>query len=332
MHIHVESLTSTGIFHIGSALLAAAREPFGDLDSRITLSRAEDFDGFERHLADATVLLASEFVLNHPTFPLRTLADRAPKLRLIHLTNAGIEKLVPLDWLPGTIVLTNSSGAHLDKAREFAATAILALHARWPQMITNQRERRWEKVLTPRVTGRTLCVIGVGNVGRAFVEEGGRLGMRIVGVRRTGEPFPGVDTMYRADELLRAVADADMVVVSAPLTPDTRGLVDRDTFAAMKPGAAFINVGRARVVDYDALVAGLESGRISGAILDVFDPEPLPAASPLWAVPNLIMTPHVALDDSDEFVLNCLRIGFENVRRLINGAPLLNVVDTSHAY
>jgi len=332
LRVHFESLSSHPIFRITAPVLDAAFARHPGIRARLDASRGEDLEELAPALAAAEVLIASEFVLAHERFPRAELARAAPRLRWMHVTNAGIEKLLPLDWIPRGVKLTNSAGAHLPKAREFAAMALLMLNAGLPRMLSNQARRRWEKVHSPTIAGKTLCVVGAGRLGLAFVAEARRLGMRVVGVRRSGKPRAGVERMYATAEAGEAMAGADFVVVSLPLTPDTEGLVGAEAFARMKRGAGFVNVGRARVVDYGALQAALESGQVGGAILDVFSPEPLAADSGLWAAPNLVILPHVAMDDSEHFLGRCLDIGFENLARELAHRRLKNVVNAKRGY
>ena len=332
LRMHFESLTSRPVFRITDTQVAGAIARHPGIEAQLVVTRGEDLETLDAALPEIEVLIASEFVLSHPRFPLKDLARAAPRLRWMHVTNAGIEKLLPLGWLPKNVKLTNSAGAHFPKAREFAAMAILMLNARLPRMIANQSRRHWEKVLTPTVAGKTLCVVGVGELGLAFVAEGRRLGLKVIGVRRSGRARPGVERMYSAAEIGEAVSQADFVVVSTPLTADTEGLVGENEFARMRQGAGFVNVARAKVVDYDALLAALRSGRLSGAILDVFYPEPLPPDSELWQTPNLVMMPHVAMDDSENFLARCLDIGFDNLERHLQGRRLKNVVNPARGY
>lgn len=332
LRVHFESLTRSAVFHITVAEVAAAKRRHPEVAARIIASRGENLVGLSRILPKIEVLISSEFVLSHPDFPLCTLELAAPRLRWIHVTNAGVEKLLPLDWLPRSVTLTNSSGAHFAKALEFATMAILMLHARLPQIIDNQHKRKWEKVLTPSVAGKTLCVLGVGHVGRAFALAGRRLGLKVVGVRSLAKPSPYVDRMYSSADLHRALRQADFVAVCLPLTADTEHLIGAREFRSMRPGVGFINVGRARVVDYQAMQSGLTAGHVSGAIVDVFDPEPLPPDAELWAAPNLILAPHVVLDDAERFLGNCLDIGFANLARYLDKGRLRNRVSRSTGY
>jgi len=156
--------------------------------------------------------------------------------------------------------------------------------------------------------------------------------MTVLGVRRTRTAHPHVDKLYGFRNLRSALKRADIVYVAVPLTVETRHLIDRRAFDAMKKGAALINVARAGVVDYDVLAEKLRDGSLCGAMLDVFDPEPLPAASPLWSVPNLIMTPHVAMDEADQYIPRALDLAFRNLRAFRAGRPLQNTIDVSLGY
>ena len=332
LRVHFESLSSRPVFRITEPILDAALARHPGLRGRLDTSRGEDLEQLAPALAEAEALIASEFVLAHQRFPRAELARAAPRLRWMHVTNAGIEKLLPLDWIPRGVKLTNSAGAHFPKAKEFAAMALLMLNAHLPRMLTNQSRRKWERLHSPTIAGKTLCVIGVGQLGLAFVAEGRRLGLRVLGVRRSGKPRPGVDRMYPTTEVAAAVAEADFVVVTSPLTPETEGLVGPEVIGRMERGAGFVNVGRAKVVDYGALQGALHSGHVAGAILDVFSPEPLPAESNLWIAPNVVIMPHVAMDDSVHFLERCLDIGFENLARDLQKRRLKNVVDLKRGY
>jgi phosphoglycerate dehydrogenase-like enzyme len=156
--------------------------------------------------------------------------------------------------------------------------------------------------------------------------------MRVLGVRRSGRPHRYVDEMFRPDELDRVLPRADFVLVTAPVTRETRGMIGKRELALFKRGAGFINLGRAEVVDYEVLRRKLKRGELSGAVLDVFDPEPLPKSSPLWATPNLVITPHVASDDREAYIPRTMDLLFDNVRRYLEGKPLKNRVVPSREY
>lgn len=283
-------------------------------------------------LAGTTGLVTSNDVLMAPDFPLHALGRVAPRLRWIHIIGAGIEPLLPLDWLPDGVVLTNNSGVHVPKTRESVLMALLMLNARLPAMMANQRAHRWQPIFTPSIAGRHLLVVGVGDMGGAAASAGRALGLHVTGVRRNGAAHPDVTRMVTPDALDTVLPSADFIVLAAPLTPDTRGMIDRRRLGLLKPGAGLFNIGRAGLLDHVALADGLASGAISGAILDVFDPEPLPADSPLWDVPGLMMMPHVTSDDTDAYLPMTYDLVFANADRLARGQPLLNRVDPARGY
>jgi phosphoglycerate dehydrogenase-like enzyme len=209
---------------------------------------------------------------------------------------------------------------------------VLALCARLPEMVNNQQQAKWAPIFTPSIAGKTLLVLGLGDMGGAAAKAAKRLGMRVLGMRRNVRPHRHADAMLPLGQLHKALAEADFVLVATPLTPDTHHLIDARAIAAMKTGAGLINVGRAGVVDYAELAQALRGGKLSGAILDVFDPEPLPASSPLWHVPNLIITPHCSSDDLDHYLPLTLDLAFANVARLRDGKRLKNAVDPATGY
>jgi phosphoglycerate dehydrogenase-like enzyme len=283
-------------------------------------------------LKTAEGLVTGNDIIVDPAFPRRQLAEAAPKLRWIHIIGAGIEPLLPLDWLPPQVTLTNNSGVHAQKTGEFATLALLSLCYRLPEMVSNQQRAKWRQIFTPSVVGKTVLIVGLGEMGGAAAKSAKKLGMTVVGVRRNPGPHRHADEILPLTKLHKGLALADFVLVAAPLTPATAHLIDRKAIAAMKDGAGLINVGRAGVVDYKALVAALKSGKLSGAMLDVFDPEPLPASSPLWRVPNLIITPHCSSDDLDDYLPKTMDLAFENLARLRTGRKLKNVVNRATGY
>ena len=327
LRVHVAALTSQNeVFWVTPERFAAAVARHADVGRRIDVDFSWDLEGFAEAVADADALIGWRF-------PQAELARLAPRLRWIQLTGAGHEHLQPFDWLPRGVALTTNSGAHAPKAGEFAATAILMLNNDLPFLMTNQRKARWEQSFSSCIEGKTLAVIGVGAMGGAAARWAKqRLKMHVLGVRRSGRGQRYVDTMYRPGELDRVLPKADFVLVTAPLTRETEALIDRRALASMKRGAGLINMGRARVVDYVALADELRSGRLRGAVLDVFDPEPLPADSPLWSTPNLVISPHVSSDDVGNYIDRTLDVFFANVRRFLSNRPLRNRVVKARQY
>jgi phosphoglycerate dehydrogenase-like enzyme len=330
-HIHFETRHDRPkVFQITRELVNAARRR-NQVPANVKSTLGTDLADLSP-LATATAFVSSNDVVTDPRFPLRDLASTAPHLELIHITGAGIEPLLPLDWLPKGVALTNNSGVHAQKTAEFAAMAILMLNARMPQIVTNQRSSNWSQIFTPSIKGKTIVIIGLGDMGGAAARAAKRLGLRVIGIRRRARSHRYADEVFDLRGLRQALGQADFILVAAPLTPMSRRLIDKKTLSSVKAGAGLINVGRAGVVDYDALRVALKSGALSGAILDVFEQEPLPAASPLWRTPNLILTPHCSSDDHDRYMPLTLDLVFENLRRLMEGRPLKNRVNPRRGY
>lgn len=305
------------VFAMTPDRFAAAARRYQTLAGRIEPVFVMDDDGLDEALGNANAILGWRI-------PRDRLAERAPRLRWIQLTGAGAEHLLPFDWLPRGVAITTASGAHAEKAMEFVTMALLMLNARMPAMAANQRVHVWRQVFTPTIAGRIVLVVGVGAMGRAAARAAKRLGLRVLGVRRSGRPVRGIDAMGTLDALDGFLAEADFIVLAAPATTATRRLLDRRRFALVKPGAGFVNIGRAQLVDADALRESLAAGRVSGAIVDVFEPEPLPADSALWDTPNLVVLPHCSSDDAASYASRVLDITFDNAGRLLAGRPLRN--------
>lgn len=300
-----------------------ARYP--DLAERLEVFIDWDLDHFEESMKSAEVLVTWDL-------PTADLARVAPRLRWIHIIGAGVEHLCPMDWLPPGVTVVNNRGAHAAKGGEFGLMAMLMLHNHLPPILANQRRCHWESLFSTPVAGKTLLVVGTGHIGRGAARCCRALGVHVIGVSRHGRMVDEVDETCPVAELDRVLPRADFVFVAVPLTPETRNLLDRRRQSLLKPGAGLVNVGRAATVDYEALADNLRSGHLAGAILDVFDPEPLPPDSELWDVPNLLVTPHVSADDGNTYVAMTLELVFRNMRRYLAGEPLENVVRPELGY
>lgn len=215
-----------------------------------------------------------------------------PNLKYIQLTAAGLDRL-PLDELRARgIALRNAAGVYSVPMAEFALWGVLELYKQGRFFAENQRTRRWEKHRHLReLAGKTVCILGCGCVGSECARRFAAFGCRCIGIARTEREQPFFDTVRPMSALRSLLPDADIVVLALPLTGDTRHLFGEDLFARMKAGSILVNLARGAIVDTDALVRALES-RLSGAVVDVFETEPLPESSPLWDMENLILTPH----------------------------------------
>jgi phosphoglycerate dehydrogenase-like enzyme len=286
--------------------------------------------------------------------PPRDLA-RAARLQWVQLHMAGVNGLDahPL-YTASTIPLTTTSGVHAAAIAEYAVTVLLALAHRVPRMVEwrarggwPEDRDRWPLFVPVEVRGATLGIIGYGSIGRELARiASAAFGMTVLACKRdpgrradpgyalpgTGDPSGSIPSAwYAPGELPTLLALADVVVNCAPLTPATRGMIGARELAAMKPGAFFINVGRGASVDETALAAALREGRLAGAAVDVFAEEPPPRGHPLYALDNVIVSPHVSgfLPSYDD---KCVELFAENLRRFLAKAPLLNVVDRALGY
>jgi phosphoglycerate dehydrogenase-like enzyme len=324
--IHLDNVSSKHpVFHMTPAAAQAALAEHPAAADRIAIRIGWDGQGLAQALPQTDMLVCARV-------PALDLRHHAPRLRCVHATGAGIDGMLPLDWLPDGVVFTNSSGVHAAKAQEFALMALLMLNSRMPQLMTRQHAASWQQVFTGRAAGKTVLIIGFGDMGRAAARAARQLGMRVIAATRHGAASPDADVMYPIAALDSILSQADMVVLATPLTTATRHLLNASRIAAMRPGAGLINVARAGVIDGCALRDALHRGHLSGAVIDVFEQEPLPPDSPWWSTPNLIITPHISSDDADRYIVDALGIAIRNALALLDGAPLTNVVDGDRGY
>lgn len=262
----------------------------------------------------------------------REAVQRAPKLRWIHSTAAGVDQLLHPEVLEREIVITSSSGIHQPLV-EHVFAMVLALTRRLHIAIRNQVHRRWERrqATGDEVRGKTMGVLGLGHIGAEIAEKAHVFGMRVIGTKRTPADVPHVDRIYPPDELREVLRASDVVVIALPLTSDTRGLLGEAAFRAMKRTALVINIGRGPIVQEAALVRALQEGWIGGAGLDVFEREPLPADSPLWGMEHVIITPHVS-GGWPGYMDAAIPLLCDNLRRYLDGAPMRNLVDKARGY
>jgi len=259
-----------------------------------------------------------------------------PELRWVQARSAGVEHL-PLEAIADRgILLTNGRGAHGTPVSEVALAMMLAFASGLPALALAQSQHKWVRPVIAEqrfeLEGQTLMVIGLGDLGCALVRKARGIGMRVIGwdrVRPTNAT--GLSAFVEPEGLDRVLPDADHVALCLPLTAETRGLMGEGRLGRLKPGAYIYNVGRGPVVNHEALLQNLRSGRIAGAGLDVTDPEPLPPDHPLGDMPNVILTQHVA-GASPHNSRRVTDLFSENLHRYMNGYPLLNTVDPRRGY
>jgi phosphoglycerate dehydrogenase-like enzyme len=275
-------------------------------------------------------LRTADFMINWSP-PRERLRERAPRLVWIQATGAGLDPILPLDWLPPGLTLTNNRGAHGHKAEDSVTLALLALQMRLPSLLDQQRTCTWREIITPPIAGATAVVLGFGDLGQAAGRAARKLGLHVIAVTRTGKAAAPADEARAVDALDEVLPRADFLVIAAPLLPTTCGLIDAGRLGLLKRTAGIVNIGRAAIVDYTALRAKLERGELGGAVLDVFDEEPLPRQSPWWTTPNVIVLPHVSCD-TPGYAERLLDRWFENFQRHLTGQPLMNRVDPALGY
>ena len=264
------------------------------------------------------------------------LLSAASNLRWIHAAGAGVERYDLGEIAAREIMLTNSSGVSAPNMAEHVLGMMIALARCFPRLMRAQAQREWRDEATHRevseLLDQTVLVVGIGEVGRAVAQRAAAFGMRVHGLRRSDSPAPpGFEWVFGTGELHEALADADHVVITLPDTPQSRGMFDAGAFAAMKPGAVIYNVGRGPVIDTAALIAALASGHLGGAGLDVTDPEPLPAESPLWDMENVLITAHTS-GATQRYWKRQSELIAENIRRIQAGDPPRNLVDLGAGY
>lgn len=264
---------------------------------------------------------------------------RAPHLRWVHSSAVAVETLCLPELAARGVRVSNTRGVQAVPIAEHALAVILALAKQIPFTLDNQRQAIWAQHhyvgqrLPWLLNGRTLGLIGLGSIGQALASRAAGLGMRVLALRhRADTPIAaGVSAVYGRDRFHEMLGQCDALVIAAPLTPHTNRLVDGTALAALKPGAVVVNVGRAAILDTDALADALRRSHLSGASLDVFPVEPLPESDPLWTAPNVILTPHTAgfrQGHWDEVI----DVFADNLLRYRNGEPLRFEVDAAEGY
>ncbi|HWR52080.1 MAG TPA: D-2-hydroxyacid dehydrogenase [Bryobacteraceae bacterium] len=255
-------------------------------------------------------------------------------LKWVHSASTGVDTVLFPALIESPVPLTNARGAFSASLAEFTVLAMLSFAKDVRRMLRQQAAASWEPFDVEMLAGRTLGVVGYGDIGRAIAQLARPFGMRILALRRRPElsgEDPLVDRAYGSDGLLEMLTHCDYVAATAPLTPSTHGLIGPAAFSAMKREAVLINVGRGAVIDEPALIRALEGGDIRGAALDVFETEPLPAGHPFWKMEDVLLSPHCA-DHIAGWRADAMRVFLDNFRRFRAGEPLKNIVDKRTGY
>lgn len=263
----------------------------------------------------------------------------ARKLKWIHSTAAAVHQLIYPELVRSSVLLTNARSVHGPVVAEHAVTMICAMARRIPTLVRFQQKKVWSQETMwneqPRpieLRGSTICIVGFGAIGKEIALRCHSLGMRVIVVREHADrPASPAKQVLGFDQMKTAVSQSEFVVLAIPVTPATTGFFNAELFSAMKPSAYLVNVGRGVLVDEQAMIEALRMKRIGGAALDVFTEEPLPVSSPLWKMDNVLITPHMA-SITEQMWERHYELISENLRRYLNGAPLLGLVDKLKGY
>ena len=255
-------------------------------------------------------------------------------LRWVHSRSAGLDRVLFPELIGSKVLLTNGKGVFSASLGEFALAAILYFAKDFGRMIRSQMAGAWDPFDVTVIAGQTAGIVGYGDIGRAVAARVRAMGMHVLGLKRSipkGTADPLVDRMYATERRIEMLTQCDYVVVAAPLSEETRGLIGEAEFAAMKESAVVINVGRGPVIDEKAMIKALSERRIKGAALDVFDEEPLPHGHPFYKLENVLLSPHCA-DHTADWLDDAMRFFLTQFGRFARGETLLNVVNKNLGY
>jgi D-2-hydroxyacid dehydrogenase (NADP+) len=281
-----------------------------------------NYDDLQKRVGEADIVVVSGMWKND-------LIPAASKLKFIQSISSGMDQYSKEQLAAKSVRLCSAAGVNARAVAEHAIALILAVARRLPEARDNQHKKFWRGMigdLTQRedeLGAKTMLVVGMGRIGSHLAMLGKAFGMKVIGIRQDpGKGTNGADSIHGMGELVKLVPQADIVALTCALTPETTGLMSAAAFAAMKPSSMFVNVARGKVADEAALIATMQAGKIASAALDVTAEEPLPAASPLWTMPNVFITPHTA-GETRAYEDNVLDILIQNLERLWKGDQVL---------
>jgi phosphoglycerate dehydrogenase-like enzyme len=313
------------VFTIKNSHFEKAFEKFPEIKEKVEIFIDWDEDNFNSSMSNSDILITWNF-------PTSNLKKVSPNLKWIHCVSAGVEHLLPLNWMFEGLILTNNSGVHSKKAGEYGLMSILMLHNHIPKIISNQKNKKFESLFSTPIAGKTIVVVGTGNLGGAMIRLLAPLGPKIIGVNRKGEAVDGCSKVITVDKIDSILPEADILYLAMPETPGTKNLISRKRLDLLKPSCGIVNIGRQSAMDYDVLCEKLRTNKLAGAILDVFVPEPIELNSKLWQIPNLIITPHVSADDGESYVRLTLELFTKNLKLFISNKPLINQINKNFGY
>ena len=284
-----------------------------------------DEDNFNSSMLNSDILLTYDF-------PTKNLKEIAPNLKWIHCTAAGVEHMFPFNWAYDGLKITNSSGVHAKKAGEFGLMSVLMLQNHIPKIVTNQKNKDFISTFGNPIAGKNIVLIGTGSLGSSMAKLVAPLGANIIGVNKKGKSVEGCSKIITIDKLDSVLPIADILYLALPETPETKNLIDKRRLNLLKSTCGIVNIGRQSALDYEVLCDKLENNDLAGAILDVFNPEPIDKNSRLWNTKNLIITPHVSSDDNGNYVKLTLELFVKNLKFFIKKKELTNQIDKELGY
>ena len=296
------------------------------------LSRA-DYKGDSSARDELDNVLADAEIVYGLRLP-RNLIARAPRLKWVQVSTAGVDRFLDDDFRRSPVILTNASGIHATPIGEFVMEQMLMFAKNAAFCFELKQNKRWQRYEPSVLRGKTVGVVGLGNIGKEVARLSKAFGMRVVATRRStprAQRARNVDLMLSRQELPRLLAESDYVVITLPYTRETHNLFGEKELKAMKPSACLINIGRGGIIDEDVLARALSENWIAGAGLDVFATEPLPPESKLWELPNLLFSPHVS-GDMENYIGQATEVFCKNLKRYLEGKRLFNVVNKQLGY
>ena len=274
----------------------------------------------------------TDILLAWGLFDLTPLLEKAPRLKWVQALSSGVDNMLTQEFINTNILLTNARGIHGIPIAEHVLGMMLNFTRGITIAYDQQKSKRWKHIRqVDEIYEKSIAIIGLGSIGREIAKRAKNMGMTVLATKQTPTTELFVDHLYTSEELPLILAEADFVVVTLPLTPETTNLFTLKTFQQMKKTAYFINVARGAIVNETDLITALNSDTIKGAALDVFVEEPLPENSPLWDMPNIFITPHIAAQ-SPYYIDRALKIFTENLNRFLHQADMLNIIDKQKGY
>jgi len=313
------------VFTITSSHFDKAFEKFPEIKEKVDIFFDWDEDNFNSSMSSSNILLAWNFTTSN-------LKKVSPNLKWIHCISSGINHLIPLNWMHENLILTNNRGIHSKKAGEYGLMSVLMLQNHLPKIITNQKNKKFVSLFSNPIAGKTVVVIGTGALGGSMIKLLSPLGAKIIGVNKKGGNVDGCSKIYTIDKIDNILPEADILYLALPETTETKNLINRERLNLLKSTCGIVNIGRQSAMDYESLCEKLTKKELAGAILDVFEPEPIEINSKIWDTPNLVITPHVSSDDCESYVRLTLELFLKNLKLFIENKPLVNQIDKKFGY